>query len=92
MHLPKYDTTIILVDKRGAEYKTKFLVGKTGLSGGWRGFSIAHNLLEGDVLVFGLVQPTKFMVTMFGPLFLYCFSFFSFSSFLEKQKEKETWN
>ncbi|WJZ83855.1 hypothetical protein VitviT2T_003500 [Vitis vinifera] len=62
VHLPKYDTTIILVDKRGAEYKTKFLVGKTGLSGGWRGFSIAHNLLEGDVLVFGLVQPTKFMV------------------------------
>ena len=50
---------------------TKYLVGKTGLSGGWRAFSIAHNLIEGDILVFELVQPTKFMVTMFDPLFLH---------------------
>lgn len=65
MELPKYDTTMVLVDECGTEYKAKYLAEKTGLSGGWRGFSIAHNLLEGDVLVFGLVQPTKFMVIFY---------------------------
>ncbi|KAJ6372782.1 hypothetical protein OIU76_027164 [Salix suchowensis] len=32
------------------------------LSGGWRGFSVDHNLVEGDVLVFHLVKPTRFKV------------------------------
>lgn len=62
--MPKTDSAIVLVDKSRKEYMTKYLERKAGLSAGWRGFSIAHNLLEGDVLVFGLVQPTKFMVTM----------------------------
>ena len=49
----------------GSQFKTKYLVRHTGLSG-WKGFSTAHSLLAGDVLVFGLIQPTKFMVTMSG--------------------------
>lgn len=59
MHLPKHDTPVILVDEKGDEYKTKFLVGKSGLSGGWRAYSIAHNLCEGDALVFQFVRPSK---------------------------------
>ncbi|KAJ7967447.1 B3 domain-containing protein [Quillaja saponaria] len=62
LHMPKEDTIIVLVDESGKEYETKYLAEKVGLSSGWRGFSIAHSLLEGDVLVFHLVQPSKFKV------------------------------
>ncbi|CAI9765566.1 unnamed protein product [Fraxinus pennsylvanica] len=61
-HLPKHDETVILVDENGEEYSTKYLIGKNGLSGGWRGFSLAHKLLEGDVLVFQLIHLCKFKV------------------------------
>ncbi|XP_060168244.1 B3 domain-containing protein Os01g0234100-like isoform X3 [Lycium barbarum] len=61
-HLPKHDNTVILVDENEEESATKYLAVKNGLSGGWRGFSIAHSLLEGDVLVFQLIQPCKFKV------------------------------
>ncbi|XVE93350.1 hypothetical protein REPUB_Repub01dG0184300 [Reevesia pubescens] len=59
-HLPKEDKMIVLEDEEGEEFQTKYLVEKIGLSGGWRGFSIAHKLLEGDVCVFHLVKPSKF--------------------------------
>lgn len=62
-HLPKHDTMIALEDESGEEYQTKYLANKVGLSGGWRGFSIAHKLVEGDVLVFHRVTPSKFKVT-----------------------------
>ncbi|XP_027347376.1 B3 domain-containing protein Os01g0234100-like isoform X2 [Abrus precatorius] len=61
-HLPEKDTTIILEDESGKEYKTKYIACKTGLSAGWRQFSAVHKLQEGDVLVFQLVEPTKFKV------------------------------
>ncbi|CAK9150780.1 unnamed protein product [Ilex paraguariensis] len=61
-HLPKTDETVVLVDEDEQAYKTKYLIDKNGLSGGWRGFSIAHKLLEGDVLVFQLIEPCKFKV------------------------------
>ncbi|KAI8554462.1 hypothetical protein RHMOL_Rhmol05G0101000 [Rhododendron molle] len=61
-HLPKNDDTVTLLGESDKEYATKYLIDKNGLSGGWRGFSIAHRLLEGDVLVFQLVQPCKFKV------------------------------
>uniref|UniRef100_A0A5B7B912 TF-B3 domain-containing protein n=2 Tax=Davidia involucrata TaxID=16924 RepID=A0A5B7B912_DAVIN len=64
LHLPRHDTTIILVDDCGEEYKTNFLVERHGLSAGWRGFSIAHRLLKGDRLVFHLVGPCKFLVNI----------------------------
>lgn len=53
---------MVLEDESGKEYETKYLAEKVGLSGGWRGFSIAHELVERDVLVFHLVGPSKFKV------------------------------
>ncbi|KAL9174151.1 hypothetical protein ABFS82_02G033200 [Erythranthe guttata] len=47
-HLPNHDGSIILVDENDQEYNTKYSVRKNRLSGGWRGFSIEHKLLEGD--------------------------------------------
>ncbi|XP_049350426.1 B3 domain-containing protein At5g42700-like [Solanum verrucosum] len=61
-HLPKHDANVVLVDEDGAEFSTKYLIGKSGLSGGWRGFSIAHNLVENDVLIFQLIETCKFKV------------------------------
>ncbi|BBH09547.1 AP2/B3-like transcriptional factor family protein [Prunus dulcis] len=61
-HLPKQDIMIALEDENGEEFETKYLADKVGLSGGWRGFSIAHKLLEGDVIVFHLVTPSKFKI------------------------------
>ncbi|XP_056161043.1 B3 domain-containing protein Os01g0234100-like isoform X2 [Syzygium oleosum] len=61
-HLPKEDVTIKLEDESGEVYETKYLFAKTGLSGGWRGFSIAHSIMEGDAVVFQLVMPTQFKV------------------------------
>ncbi|PWA62313.1 B3 DNA binding domain-containing protein [Artemisia annua] len=61
-HLPKDDVTVVLVDEDDQEYNTKYLDRKTGLSGGWRGFSIAHKLLAGDALVFQLIEQWKMKV------------------------------
>ncbi|KAJ1395586.1 DNA-binding barrel domain superfamily [Sesbania bispinosa] len=61
-HLPDKDVTITLEDESGREYKTKYIACKTGLSAGWRQFSAVHKLQEGDVVVFQLVEPTKFKV------------------------------
>ncbi|KAF6138991.1 hypothetical protein GIB67_010717 [Kingdonia uniflora] len=61
-YLPKHDIKITLVGENGEEYLTNFLAYKGGLSGGWKGFSLAHKLVEGDVLVFQLVTDSKFKV------------------------------
>ncbi|POO02785.1 B3 DNA binding domain containing protein [Trema orientale] len=61
-HLPDKDTTITLEDENGKQNNIKYIAYKTGLSAGWRQFAVAHKLLEGDVLVFQLVEPTKFKV------------------------------
>ncbi|KAF8015630.1 hypothetical protein BT93_H1217 [Corymbia citriodora subsp. variegata] len=61
-HLPNKDTTVVLEDEYGKQYEMKYIAHKTGLSAGWRQFSVGHNLLEGDVLVFQLVEPNKFKV------------------------------
>lgn len=63
-HLPDQDETVVLVDENEEEHDTKYLVDKNGLSGGWRGFSIAHKLLDEDVLVFQLVESCKFKVIL----------------------------
>lgn len=60
--MPRHDITVILVDERQEEYKTKYLAERNGLSGGWRGFSLAHDLVEGDVLVFQLFRFCKLKV------------------------------
>ncbi|KAG6666264.1 hypothetical protein CIPAW_01G019200, partial [Carya illinoinensis] len=66
-HLPDKDTPIILEDECGKQHELKYIAVKTGLSSGWRQFSVAHKLLEGDVLVFQLVEPTKFKVYIIRP-------------------------
>lgn len=61
-YLPVRDSTMILENEAGRQFQVKYIAHKTGLSAGWRQFSAAHKLLEGDVLVFQLVAPTKFKV------------------------------
>ncbi|KAJ7967448.1 B3 domain-containing protein [Quillaja saponaria] len=61
-HLPHHDETIALVDEDENESLTRYLAVKTGLSGGWRGFAIDHQLVDGDTLVFQLIKPTTFKV------------------------------
>ncbi|KAI6695242.1 hypothetical protein NL676_022952 [Syzygium grande] len=61
-HLPNKDTTVILEDEHGKQYEMKYIAHKSGLSAGWRQFSVGHDLLEGDVLVFQLVESNKFKV------------------------------
>ncbi|CAN6544279.1 unnamed protein product [Malus baccata var. baccata] len=61
-HMPKQDKTIVLEDENGDKFETKYLATKVGLSGGWRGFSIARKLQEGDAVIFHLVTPSKFKV------------------------------
>lgn len=61
-YLPKGGTTVTLIDEDGEEYPTVYLGHKPGLSGGWRGFAIAHGLVDGDALVFQLIRPTSFKV------------------------------
>eukprot|EP01018_Ginkgo_biloba_P016004 Gb_07025 [translate_table: standard] len=62
-HLPKRDETMVLEDEKGEECDTIYIASRTGLSGGWRGFSLDHKLDDGDALVFELVEPTRFKVT-----------------------------
>ncbi|XP_071724985.1 B3 domain-containing protein Os01g0234100-like [Rutidosis leptorrhynchoides] len=61
-HLPHEDGTVTLEDENGNEFKIKYIAYKTGLSAGWRQFCMAHNLLEGDVLIFQLIGPKRFKV------------------------------
>lgn len=64
MHLPEHDTTVTLVDESGKEFKTNYLKIRHGLSAGWRGFSIAQKLLQGDILFFRLIEPCKLQVNI----------------------------
>lgn len=63
MHLSHKDEIITLIDESGNEFPTKYLARKTGLSGGWKGFAVDHQLVDGDALVFQLIKPTKFKVS-----------------------------
>ncbi|KAM7507096.1 hypothetical protein LguiA_017549 [Lonicera macranthoides] len=61
-HLPINDSVVVLVDESEEQFEVKYFPKWTGLSGGWRKFSLQHKLSEGDVLVFQLVAPSKFKV------------------------------
>lgn len=71
-NLPPIEWKMVLEDEQGNEHIVLYLGRKNGLSGGWRGFAIDHNLEDGDVLVFELSQPARFKV-------LFEFSIFPFS-------------
>ncbi|XVF01240.1 hypothetical protein REPUB_Repub04eG0071000 [Reevesia pubescens] len=62
LHMPKHDTTVILEDESGEEYKTTYIADRTAVSAGWKAFSASHKLVEGDVLVFHLISSSKFKV------------------------------
>ncbi|KAI4342354.1 hypothetical protein MLD38_026991 [Melastoma candidum] len=62
MYMPRHNTTVSLVDEKGEEYRVSYIVDKTALSAGWKKFSSAWELLEGDVAVFQLVKPSVFKV------------------------------
>ncbi|KAK8921810.1 B3 domain-containing protein [Platanthera zijinensis] len=61
-HLPKSDTWFSLIDEEEDESQSLYLAPKVGLSAGWRGFAIAHELVDGDALVFHLIKPATFKV------------------------------
>ncbi|KAI3850475.1 hypothetical protein MKW98_000285 [Papaver atlanticum] len=61
-YLPKRDASITLVDEKGEEWITNYLAKKVGLSAGWRGFALDHQLIDGDACVFQLTKPTQFNV------------------------------
>jgi hypothetical protein len=63
-YLPKHDTDIVLEDENGNNHNTNYLGGKQGLSAGWRGFAINHDIKVGDVVVFELVSTTKFKASV----------------------------
>ncbi|KAL9174148.1 hypothetical protein ABFS82_02G033100 [Erythranthe guttata] len=62
VNLPNEDTPVVLVDELGREHTTSYLLGRNGLSAGWRAFSMKHKLLKGDLLIFLLTEPCKFKV------------------------------
>lgn len=61
-HLPKQDAIVMLEDENGQDHHTTYLGAKQGLSAGWRGFAIKHEIKVGDVVIFQLVRSTKFKV------------------------------
>lgn len=63
------------MDEAGDEHPTKYLAQKAGLSGGWRGFAIDHELVDGDALVFQLVSPTTFKVILRSSILLLLVTF-----------------
>ncbi|CAD5192171.1 unnamed protein product [Musa acuminata subsp. malaccensis] len=61
-HLPPYELKMVLEDENGNEFDAIYIGNRTGLSGGWRGFAMEHNLEDGDVLVFELREPARFKI------------------------------
>lgn len=64
-YLPHRDDRIVLEDDKGTEAECVYLANKVGLSGGWRGWSLDHELVDGDCCIFELVQPKRFKVHIF---------------------------
>ncbi|MCL7030822.1 hypothetical protein MKW94_022992 [Papaver nudicaule] len=61
-NLPTKKFDLTLLDEQGEEYTVRCLSPSFSLSGGWRRFALAHKLVEGDALVFQLIEATKFKV------------------------------
>lgn len=62
MFLPKADSEMEIEDEKGEIHVIRCNADKSRLSAGWKKFAAGHNLVEGDALVFHLVQPFKFKV------------------------------
>ncbi|KAK9109169.1 hypothetical protein Sjap_017229 [Stephania japonica] len=64
IYMPKEDCQINLVDDNEGQYVTNYKFSSRVLNGGWKRFSVAHGLNEGDTLIFHLVEAVKFKVTI----------------------------
>ncbi|XP_026430762.1 B3 domain-containing protein Os01g0234100-like [Papaver somniferum] len=62
--MPKVRIKMTLVDEKGKNYKLNYIPEKTGLSGGWKGFSVDHKLRIGDAVLFQLVDLMTFKVVI----------------------------
>ncbi|XP_006654551.1 B3 domain-containing protein Os05g0481400-like [Oryza brachyantha] len=62
LHLPPREFKMVLEDEEGGEFDSVYIGNRTGLSGGWRGFAMHHNLEDCDSLVFELVEPDRFKI------------------------------
>lgn len=58
-HLPSEIQEATLLDASGKAWSARWLGSRSGLSGGWRKFSLDHGLEEGDVCVFELIDKNK---------------------------------
>jgi len=63
---------MVLEDEEGVEFDAVYIGNRTGLSGGWRGFAMHHNLEEGDSLVFELAEHDRFKVLNHACLLQHC--------------------
>jgi hypothetical protein len=63
---------MVLEDEEGVEFDAVYIGNRTGLSGGWRGFAMHHNLEEGDSLVFELAEHDRFKVLNHACLLRHC--------------------
>jgi len=61
-NLPPSEFRMVLEDEDGVEFDAVYIGKRTGLSGGWRGFAMHHNLEDGDSLVFELTEHDRFKV------------------------------
>lgn len=64
-YLPHRDEKVTLEDEETLEWECVYLAHKVGLSGGWRGFSLDHELVDGDCCIFELVEQRRFKVHIF---------------------------
>ncbi|KAM7255674.1 hypothetical protein ACFE04_008572 [Oxalis oulophora] len=67
MYMPRHDTRFFLESEDKQTYTANYIAERTALSGGWKAFATAHQLNEGDVLIFHLVEPYKFKVYVVRP-------------------------
>lgn len=61
-HMPLTDEKVTLEDEKEKECECLYIATKTGMSSGWRGFAIDHDLMDGDCCIFELVSPLRFKV------------------------------
>ncbi|XP_011030179.1 PREDICTED: B3 domain-containing protein At5g42700-like isoform X2 [Populus euphratica] len=57
-NFPRRGDFITLIDEDAVEYRVTYLARENVLGGGWKGFAVAHGLLDGDAVVFQLIKPT----------------------------------
>jgi len=61
---------VTLVDEEGNDYPTVYLARKRGLSGGWKGFAEAHQLLDGDAVIFQVISHSVLKVIHDGCVYM----------------------